>query len=98
LGVNHTEAMFGTAPSVSVSEVGDCVRLELVGIARGEGHSLQEAADELVCAVLRLAAAVRSTGVSVGRELPADVVAFDYLDELGELAAAGVDIRSRLFG
>jgi hypothetical protein len=48
--------------------------------------------------VLRLAAAVRSTGVSVSRELPADVEVFDYLHEIGELAAAGVDIRTRLFG
>jgi hypothetical protein len=90
--------MYGIAPSLTVTEVGDCVRLELGGIARGEGVSLQEAADELVCAVLRLAAAIRSTGVSVSRELPAGVEVFDYLHELGELAAAGVDIRSRLFG
>jgi hypothetical protein len=90
--------MFGTARPLTLTEVGDCVRLELAGIARGEGHSLQEAADDLVLAVLRLAAAVRSTGVSVSRELPADVEVFDYLHELGELAAAGVDIRTRLFG
>jgi hypothetical protein len=90
--------MFGTARPLTLTEVGDFVRLELAGIARGEGHSLQEAADDLVLAVLRLAAAVRSTGVSVSRELPADVEVFDYLHELGELAAAGVDIRSRLFG
>jgi hypothetical protein len=90
--------MIGTAPSLTISEVGDCVRLELAGIARGEGASLQEAADELVCAVLRLAAAIRATGVSVSRELPTDVEVFDYLHELGELAAAGVDIRRRLFG
>jgi len=90
--------MFGTAPSLIVTEIGDCVRLELAGIARGEGRSLQEAADALVDAVLRLAAAVRSTGVSACRELPIDVEACDYLHELGELAAAGVDIRSHLFG
>ena len=89
--------MFGTAPALSVTEVGDCVRLELVGVARGEGASLQEAADELVRAVLRLAAAVRSSGVSVSREQPADVDVFDFLHEIGELAAAGVDIRHRLF-
>ena len=89
--------MFGTAPALSVTEVGDCVRLELVGVARGEGASLQEAADELVRAVLRLAAAVRSSGVSVSREQPADVDIFDFLHEVGELAAAGVDIRRRLF-
>jgi hypothetical protein len=90
--------MFGTAPSLTATEVGNCVRLELAGIARGEGRSLQEAADELVSAVLRLTAAVRSTGLCVTRELPADVELFDYLHELGELAAAGVDIRTRLFG
>jgi hypothetical protein len=90
--------MFGTAPSLTVIELGDCVRLELVGIARGEGDSLQEAADELVRSVLRLAAAVRSTGFRVTPELAADLELLDYLHQLGELAAAGGDVRLRLFG
>jgi hypothetical protein len=89
--------MFSTAPPITLTEVGDRVRLELGCIAQGEGRSLQEAADDLVCAVLRLTAALRATGASVSRELAADVELFDYLSELGELAAAGIDIRTRLF-
>jgi len=91
--------MYGTAtPSLTVTEVGDSVRLELAGIARGEGRSLQDAADALVDAVLRLATAVRSNGVRVTPEVPGDVELFDYLYQLGELAAAGGDVRQRLFG
>ena len=90
--------MHGTAtPSLTVSEVGHRVRLELVGIACGEGCSLQDAADDLVCAVLRLAHAVRSTGFSVPRELPWSVELYEYIYELGEFAAAGGDIRARVF-
>jgi len=90
--------MFGTAPSLTVREVGDCVRLELAGVARGEGGSLQEAADALVDAVLRLATAVRSNGVRVTPEVPGEVALFEYLYQLGEIAAAGGDVRQRLFG
>jgi hypothetical protein len=91
--------MYGTAtPSLTVSEVGDRVRLDLAGIARGEGCSLQDAADDLVCAVLRFAHAVRSTGFSVTREMPWSVELYQYLHELGEFAAAGGDVRQRLFG
>ena len=89
--------LFGTAPALTVTDVGDCVRLELAGIARGEGDSLQEAADELVRSVLRLAGAVRSTGFRVTPELAADVGLLDYLHQLGELAATGEDVRRRLF-
>ena len=91
--------MYGTAtPSLTVTEVGDCVRLELAGIARGEGRSLQDAADALVDAVLRLATAIRSTGVRVTPEVPGSLELIEYLHELGELAAAGGDVRQRLFG
>ena len=90
--------MFGTAPSLTLTEVGDCVRLELAGVARGEGDSLQDAADALVDAVLRLAIAVRSTGVRVTPEVPGDLELFEYLYDLGELAVAGGDVRQRLFG
>jgi hypothetical protein len=90
--------MYGTAtPSLTVSEVGDCVRLELAGVARGEGCSLQGAADDLVCAVLRLAHAIRSSGFSVTREMPWSVELYEYLYELSEFAAAGGDVRQRLF-
>jgi len=95
----RVKAIYGTAtPSLTVTEVGDSVRLELAGIARGEGRSLQDAADALVDAVLRLATAVRSNGVRVTPEVPGDVELFDYLYQLGELAAAGGDVRQRLFG
>jgi hypothetical protein len=89
--------MYGTAPSLTVTEVGDSVRLELVGVARGEGRSLQDAADALVDAVLRIATAVRSSGFSGTPEMPGSVELLEYLYELGELAAAGGDVRTRLF-
>ena len=43
--------------------------------------------------------AFRASGIQPSRELaPPDLATMDFLYELGELAAAGGDIRSRLFG
>jgi hypothetical protein len=49
-------------PSLTVTESADCVRLQLGGLARGEGRSLQEAADDLVHRILALIMAIRSRG------------------------------------
>ena len=86
-------------PSLTVREHGDRCRLSLAGDAWGEGATLQEAADDLVARVIRHARAVRSTGVVCSCELGgADHRWLDFLYEIGELAARGGDVRSRVVG
>ena len=84
-------------PARTITELGDRVQLNLGGLARGEGASLQEAADDLICSVLRLVMAFRSTGFRAASELGPDLETISFLYELGEIAAAGGDIRSRVF-
>jgi hypothetical protein len=84
-------------PALTTTELGGRVRLDLGGIARGEGESLQEAADDLIRSILRLAAAFRASGFRASRECLPDLEAMSFLHELGEIAAAGGDIRSRVF-
>jgi hypothetical protein len=83
-------------PSLTITEHGERVRLDLGGFARGEGSSLQEAADDLIRRILELAAALRSGGYSASRELRPDLETLDFLHELGEIADAGGDVRARL--
>jgi hypothetical protein len=85
-------------PSLTVEESAGRVTLQLGGFARGNGSSLQDAADDLIQSILRLVMAFRSGGFNVSRELPPDVETLDYLHELAEIAAAGGDIRARVFG
>ena len=84
--------------ALTVRERGGSVRLHLGSLAYGDGPSLQEAADDLVRRVLIIASAFRAGGFSVPRELVQDVAALSFLYELDEIAAAGGDIRTRLFG
>jgi hypothetical protein len=65
----------------------------------GEGATLQEAADDLVARVLALVMAFGSGGIGpVSNEAPPpDPVLLNFLYELGDIAAAGGDIRERLF-
>jgi hypothetical protein len=90
--------MLGFTPSLAVTESGGSVRLQLDRIAHGEGTSLQEAADDLVRRLLTLALAFRANGMTASRELPPDLEAVDFIAELAEIAAAGGDIRERVFG
>jgi hypothetical protein len=83
--------------AVTITEVDGRVRLDLGGLARGEGASLQEAADALVRRTLELALAFRASGCATSRELCPDVGAMNLLDELADIAARGGDIRARLF-
>lgn len=85
-------------PSLTVTECGGLVQLELGAFARGRGGSLQEAADDLIRCVLGLATAIHSSGCSASRELGQDLEALDFLHELGAITAAGGDIRVRVFG
>jgi hypothetical protein len=84
-------------PALTVTETGDRIRLHLGDFARGEGASLQEAADDLICSILRLALAVRSGACVVSSEVRPDLETMSFLHELGDLAAAGGDIRERVF-
>jgi hypothetical protein len=84
-------------PALSFTEAEGCVRLDLGGFAQGEGASLQAAADDLILSILRLVIAFRSTGFSACGESHPDLEMMNLLYELGEIAAAGGDIRSRVF-
>jgi len=84
-------------PALTVTENGGRVRLALAGLAQGEGSSLQDAADDLVRSVLRLVLAFRSSGFTACSEVSPDFETMNFLYELGEIAAAGGDIRSRVF-
>jgi hypothetical protein len=90
--------MSRTMPSLSVTETAGCVRLQLGQFARGEGPTLQEAADDLIDRLLGLLMAFRSSGFKASCEVRADFEALEFLHELGEIAAAGGDIRARVFG
>jgi hypothetical protein len=84
--------------SLTVQESSGRVRLCLGGLAHGDGATLQDAADDLVQRLLTYAMAFRASGFRTPAELgPPDLAAMDFLYELGEIAAAGGDIRSRLF-
>ena len=85
-------------PALVVREHAAGVRLQLGSVAHGDGPSLQEAADDLVRRVLVIGRALRTSGFSVSPEAPCDVAALSFVCELDEIAAAGGDIRSRLFG
>ena len=84
-------------PALTITENGGRVELSLGGFAHGEGPSLQEAADDLVCSILRLVMAFRSGGFRTCSEFRPDLETMNFLHELGEIAAAGGDIRPRVF-
>ena len=84
-------------PALTITEDGERVRLALGGFAQGEGLSLQEAADELVSSLLRVVMALRSSGFRASSELRPYFEMMNFLHELGEIAAAGGDIRARVF-
>ena len=86
-------------PALSIREVGGRCRLDLGGHSHGEGATLQEAADDLVRRLLALAMSLRSgAGFRVSPEVPGvDLRWFEFLYELGAIAARGEDIRARVF-
>jgi hypothetical protein len=90
--------MSSDRPALVVREHAAGVRLHLGSVAHGDGPSLQEAADDLVRRVLVIGRAFRTSGFSVSPEAACDVAALSFLCELDEIAAAGGDIRTRLFG
>jgi hypothetical protein len=86
-------------PALSVREVAGRCRLDLGGHVHGEGATLQQAADDLVSRLLALAMSLRSgAGFRVSPEVPGvDLRWFEFLYELGAIAARGDDIRDRVF-
>ena len=52
----------------------------------------------LIRRLLDLVMALRSSGFTASGELRIDLETMDYLFALGEFAAAGGDIRTRVFG
>jgi hypothetical protein len=85
-------------PRLTVTESDGRVRLQFGTLARGEGASLQEAGDELIRRLLELVMALRSSGFTGSGEVRIDLETMDFLFALGEFAAAGGDIRARVFG
>jgi hypothetical protein len=84
-------------PALRIVEDTERVRLCLAGCVWATGPTLQDAADELVRKMLLLAMEVRSGGLSFSSECPTDSKLFAFVWELGEICAAGGDIRGRLF-
>jgi hypothetical protein len=85
-------------PSLTVREHGGRCRLRLAD-AWGDGATLQEAADDLVARVVRHAGALRAGGWACGSELSwGDERWLDFLYEVGEIAARGGEVRSRVVG
>lgn len=85
-------------PPLTVRESSDEVWLELGGVARGKGTSLQDAADDLIQSILGVVMAFRCGGVTACKELSPDLDALNFIAELGDVAASGGDIRELVFG
>jgi hypothetical protein len=82
---------------LTIKERDGRVQLTLGGFAHGEGVSLQEAADGLVSSIIDLVTAFRLSGFKGCSEFRLDLETMNFLHELGEVAAAGGDIRARIF-
>ena len=86
-------------PPLRVVETAGGCRLVLEGHGWGDGATLQEAADDLIAFLLRIALAWRASSFRIPTDLgPPDLRWFEFMHELGEIAAAGGDIRERVFG
>jgi hypothetical protein len=86
-------------PALSLRESAGRCHLTLAGLTYGVGFSLQEAADDLIARLHQIALGARSSGLRHAPELgPPDHALHEFIWELGELAAAGEDLRPRVFG
>jgi hypothetical protein len=74
-------------------------RLTLVGVARGSGHTLQDAANDLLARLFDLATAFHSGRFRFSGELGVpDHRLIAFLWEVADIIARGGDIRPRVFG
>jgi hypothetical protein len=96
-GIDALRPIQRMMPALTITDSGARVRLDLRGLAHGEGSSLQEAADDLIRRILELALALRSSGCATTRELCPDLETMNFLHELGHIAASGGDVRARVF-
>jgi len=84
-------------PPLEVRRVAGRVRLQFGALACGEGTTLRETADDLVARVLALVMAFPSGGIGpLPSEGPRpDLAMLEFLYELGEIAAAVVQVAQR---
>ena len=85
-------------PPLHVREHSGRCRLVLAGVTYGDGPTLQEAADDLVARLLNLVLYVRANGLPHAPDLgPIDSRIAQFIWELGQTTADGLDLRDRLF-
>ena len=95
----HNGGVSTFIPELQIQEVGGRVRLSLGGLGHAEGATLQEAGDELVRKMHAMALAFRASGLGpVYPGCTPDLGVIDFIWRLGEVAAAGGDIRDLLLG
>jgi hypothetical protein len=74
-------------------------RLSLAGVTHGSGATLQDASNDLMARLFDLALSLRRQGMRFTSEVARpDPRVLSFLWEIGELAAAGRDIRPRVLG
>lgn len=74
-------------------------RLTLAGLTHGDGHTLQEAADDLIARLLDIVLYVRAAGFPASTELPPpDSRLIDFIWRLCQRVGRGEDIRELVFG
>ncbi|MGZ4620159.1 MAG: hypothetical protein ACXV3F_15985 [Frankiaceae bacterium] len=84
-------------PTLTVIRRDTHVCMSLGALATGRGATLDEAEQDLVRRLRAAAVAIHDYGILGGTEgPPPDIAALSFLYQLGEIAAAGGDIRTRL--
>ena len=87
-------------PPLTLRLIGGQCRLWLGGYVYGDGATMQAAAEDLLSRLGRLSARWRyGPSPAYSRATgPPDMRWMEFMHEVGELRAAGVDIRDRVFG
>ena len=86
------------SPPLRLETNGEGCRLLLVGVTHGNGATMQDAADDLIARLLSIVMSIRTSGFRFASELgPPDQRLHQFIWELGELVAAGEDLRPRVF-
>lgn len=88
-------------PPLTLRLIGGRCRLWLGGYVYGDGATMQAAADDLLSRLGRLSARWRygpAPVIYTSETGPPDMRWMEFMHEVGELRAAGADLRARLFG